>query len=725
MSLSIPHRLSIPHFTPQLLLARLSAHSALTHFAALASFMAPDTAAEESKAAQPTPPFGSAAQPAVLPLRELNKRSALFGAWTVVVRQARVEEYEYTWQSQKRTGKTFSCVLVSTQDPTEYCMGQMRFAKKNENTFRTIQQKISDGLAFTMTKVSIVGDAKKQYTHTPVQTVVNVGDTRFAPLLNSKDHDKCYPEPSATVAGCSHLSTQQLFDVTALVKTISALRPVNDNRVVFDVEIIDGSMTDDKVRTMQLAVFTERPSPLSADAPPMWAFLNQALIERDATPVAFFRIKGVQDDQGTFSFTTTKHTTIIEAATTGKGRSLAGDGARLLGLTNTHSLPIRKFDNSLARDFSQEHATETMCALFGSIANAVTTGVDALDKAEETLWQLNWVRVEEPPAGTNIRTNDGKRLWFPVTVRDCTGTLTLYIQEAAALSLSGCGDADQFEAAFEAGKVWFPQMASVKILRRLKSSSAVQPADQVEVRIVDAAWQNLDESPTEASARLLPLLNADNTSTDIVLPAALRMLRKSPHYTLAVESKVPPIPVSLQASFVDVPSATTSFRPCTQVLALVESSEPSHLQEAGAGGYKITTSHVKDLLDDDPEASGVQLTSFCSLENLQDFKLDPPRTQATKKQAALVLISSVLQASSAGQPSSFMIDSVQLLQPSEVDAVKSCLKRMLYLTTLAGHMASRKRTAPASLTHEESPAKASKCRALGRHPTATPVPEFP
>ena len=141
-----------------------------------------------------------------------------------------------------------------------------------------------------------------------------------------------------------------------------------------------------------------------------------------------------------------------------------------------------------------------MCALFGSIANVVKTGVDALDKAEETLWQLNWVRVEEPPAGTSIRTSDGKRLWCPVTVRDCTGTLTLYIQEAAALSLSRCCDADHFEAAFEAGKVRFPQMASVKILRRLKSSSAVQPAnqqtqtsahqpaDQVHVRIVDAAW---------------------------------------------------------------------------------------------------------------------------------------------------------------------------------------------------------------------------------------------
>ena len=63
--------------------------------------------------------------------------------------------------------------------------------------------------------------------------------------------------------------------------------------------------------------------------------------------------------------------------------------------------------------------------------------------------------------------------------------------------------------------------------------------------------------------------------------------------------------------------------------------------------------------------------SFCALENLQNFKSDPPRTQAKKTQSALVLISSALQASSAGQPASFMVDSVQLLQPSEVGEVKS------------------------------------------------------
>ena len=377
-----------------------------------------------------------------------------------------------------------------------------------------------------------------------------------------------------------------------------------------------------------------------------------------------------------------------------------------------------------------------MCGLFATIANTPKTGVDALDQTDETFWQLNWVRVEEPPVGSNIRRIDGKRLWFPVTVRDCTGILSLYISEAAVLKLSGFSDPDSFEAAFMEGKVWFPQVASIKIIRRIKrnsaaqpadqptQSSADQPADQVDNHIVDAAWQDLTESPTEASAGLLPLLNTDNTSTDVVLPAALHMLRKSPHYTLAVESSVPAIPESLKASFVDIPAAGTTFCPCTQVLALVESSETSSLQQAGAGGYKITTNNVKDLLHDTSEAHSVQLTSFCTLENLQDFKLDPPRTRTNKKQAAIVLISSVLQVSSAEQPACFMVDSVQLLQPDGVEAVKVSLKRLIYLIALAGHMSSRKRTASGPLKHEESPAKAAKCRALGRHPTAAPVPEF-
>ena len=131
--------------------------------------MAPKGQASKARAAQPAAAKASAGQPAAqpaaksdsaeqhatLPLRELNKRSGQFGAWAVVVQQAQVDTYEYKWDDKPRTGKTFSCTFVSSQDPTEYCMGQMRWTKKDEHKFRTIQNKLSGGFAFIMTKVSI------------------------------------------------------------------------------------------------------------------------------------------------------------------------------------------------------------------------------------------------------------------------------------------------------------------------------------------------------------------------------------------------------------------------------------------------------------------------------------------------------------------------------------------------------------------------------------------
>ena len=660
----------------------------------------------------------------------MNKRSGQIGGWTIVVRQPFVDEYDYVWQGAARSGKMFNCLLVSVDTPTEYCMGQMKWTKRSENIFNSLPNKFREGHAFRMTKVAFNDDTKKQYIHTSIQTSVKLHETTFAPLLNSKEYDSCGPEPVATIAECAGLTTEQFFDVVALVKSVSAVRSGRQahdpGRVVFDIEIMDGSKIDDQVRTMPLTVWADRPSPSSTDDPERWVFLNEALTKQE--PVAFFRIKGAQDGDGKFSFTTTKNTTICTAAETTKGRSLTDDATNLLALQAV-SFPVKEYELT-ARDFSNEQGTETMCALLASISTVPQTGVEALDKGKDTLWQLNWVRVEEPPPGSPIRTNDGKRLWFPVTVRDCTGTLTVYIQESAALALSRCADADKFVSDFGAGKMWFPQMASVKILRALKSNSAAQPAgqqnesevhglvDQVDLRIVEAAAQDLQESPTEESARLLPLLNANMNSTDIVMPAALYMLQKSVHYTLAVASVVPPIPDNWEASLRDVPAAAAVIRPCSQVVALVEAAEASDLQPAGDGGFKIITSNVKDLLDDSPESPGVQLTSYCSLSNLQDFNMSVPRSRANQKQAALIVISAVLR------PNSFMVDSVQLLQPEEVETVKSCLKRMLYHSILAGHMTSRKRTASASWTTEESPAKGSKCRRLGRSPTATVVPEM-
>ena len=64
------------------------------------------------------------------------------------------------------------------------------------------------------------------------------------------------------IADCELLTAQQLFDVIAVVKHMSPSWPVNaTGRAAFDIEIIDGSMTDDQVRTMPLTVWTDRASP--------------------------------------------------------------------------------------------------------------------------------------------------------------------------------------------------------------------------------------------------------------------------------------------------------------------------------------------------------------------------------------------------------------------------------------------------------------------------------
>ena len=78
-----------------------------------------------------------------------------------------------------------------------------------------------------------------------------------------------------------------------------------------------------------------------------------------------------------------------------------------------------------ARDLSQEEGKETSCALLSSFARTAT-GIADLDSGE-TIWQLNWVLPSEPSPGENMKNKDGTRLWFPLTIRDISGPIVLYL----------------------------------------------------------------------------------------------------------------------------------------------------------------------------------------------------------------------------------------------------------------------------------------------------------
>ena len=138
----------------------------------------------------------------------------------------------------------------------------------------------------------------------------------------------------------------------------------------------------------------------------------------------------------------------------------------------------------------------------------------------------------------------------------------LYITEKAILKLTNCVDAAEFDQLYAEGRLRIPFFSSIKMLRRPSKPSAVQPGgtdilrpqyneNNFDCYIVDAAEQNMTAMPSTISVKLLPMLS---TSPDGVLPATFDMIRKSEHYSLAVQYITQNVP----AEFVKAASKATA-----------------------------------------------------------------------------------------------------------------------------------------------------------------------
>ena len=132
------------------------------------------------------------------------------------------------------------------------------------------------------------------------------------------------------------------------------------------------------------------------------------------------------------------------------------------------------------------------------------------------------------------------------------------------------------------------------------------------------------------------------------------------------------------------------------------------------------TDDVVDFLD---AKEKIKLTSFCILDNVMDFKLDPPK--GTEVQAALVCVTGVIHTDTDSVEQllhSLLVDDVQLLTLPQADALKPMLVKMLYFAALAGQVSRKRACEPWS--PEENPAQAHACPALGRSPTGPSLPDY-
>ena len=681
----------------------------------------------------------SAAQPgamACLALADLNKASAKTGGtWDVVAFLPIKDNYEYTWQGQNRQGCTFIVTLVSRENRSQYCQGQLKKTSKNAVKFETVVKTVKHGQRFMMSNVRFVDDPKIQYVSCPLKIVVDLATTRMEPCIEAPD-GAVQPVPPASIASSIDLTGNQFFDVTALIQEVEEIYVHTGNRSSFVVKIYDGSKDDatQKVKSMPLRFFfdTGATSLSSAGQQVSGENMKRQLEAhmQNKKAVSFFCISGAQDDDQKFSFRTSKNTVITEAV--GEKAERLNNTAQLHDLQAADTVAFELQRSKPARDWANEPAMETRCGLLATFAKT-HTGVPHLDD-NETIWQCNWVRPGEPSEGQGTRNSFGG-LWVPITFHDETGPIALYCTERAVIKLFNVVDAAEFDQLLTEGRLRAPFFASIKIQRKPSNPGAAQPGrththsagahsstqreNDFDCFVVDAAEQDMQLMPSVISTQLLPLLSQ---CSDGVLVAQLAMIVHSDHYAMAVRYLSQEMPPELAKSASKTEVGVPYQHPCSRAVVLIHSTKRSKVQDAGSSGHKLVTEDVVDLLASDTDQKKYTLISYCNLDNVTDFKLDPPRGE--KFQAALASVTGVSEAIADGaeQPTQiFTVDDIQRLSPSEADALKPVLLKKLYFAALIGQV-SRKRREP--WTTEENPGRAFKCRALGRSPTGGDVPDY-
>ena len=659
-------------------------------------------------------------------LNELNQASGKTNKFTVVAWNPFTEKYEYQWRGEPRVGENFMVTLVSPDAPDQYCLATIKKTAKDTTKFHQAQKTYTAGKTFQISKVTLNTELAKQYVSPANKAVVNLALTSAEPAVHVGDGTGVVqPCPMTTVAKCHELSNNQFFDVTALIQRIGADRDVQNDRIGFSVDIFDGSLdsSTQRVKLMPVTLYFDRTS----DKAQTTRILLENLRD-DRRAASFFCIQGSRDLENAFYFRSTRNTHIVKACGS-KAEDLASN-ATLHVLRNEDLQVFQQRATQESRDWSQERGMEVTCKILAKFAQR-RTNIQALDEAE-TIWQLNWVRVTEPAAVQDVKTNDGARIWFPLPMRDFLGQLTLYITERAALKLAKAADQSEFEKRHKEERLNFPMFATLKVSRKPRApdasaaGSAAQPAlNEFDCRIVDAEEQQLGEAPTTTSTKLLNLLDTKADSADAVLPGALRMIYKSEHYSLALKLNPQPVPAELAGLADETSPLSELLQPCGQIVALIASTERSKPAQ-NDDGYKIITDNVIDITFDGASDQKYRIISYCTLDNLTDFKLDPPKSQ--KSQAALISITSVLETAAEGaeRPANmtFLVDSIQLLSDDEANVMKPVLRKMIYLATLAAQMSSRKRPQEPWSPTENPASAASLCRVLGRSPTAPPLPEY-
>jgi len=645
---------------------------------------------------------------ASMSLPELNKGSAGLGLWDVGVFHPCIRHYKYTAKhnGKETKGATFSCILVSLTNPSEYVVGNVAMRAGKMEPLTKAEKKFKKGLAFRISKVFLDTTAKQEYLHTPVKLIVDLNKTQAEPLRETYRPFFAHPTPNMSIKDCTTLQQSQRFDVTALVETVSESRVITATREVISVQIIDDSGDDGKAAQLTFSYFYDAPpSPEDNAMIDILRSLGDGTVTH--TPYTFFALQGRQADTGYMIEADRNKNFFFEKAVGDKATRLVNKNSDLRAAPQ-ELRDIVQHATQTRRDYEAEPGTQSFCKLLSDLS--LHSDIQKLNE-KPTVWQTNWTEVAWPTGETLVK-KDGSALWFQTSLRDLSGQVEkVWMGEKAALTLSQLSNKDAFLAANSEGKQLFPIMASVKVVRQLRDA---QPPEEdtgdvlqlastksISLVIVQALDQALDEAPTKATLELIPMLRDFKDDTSAILPAGLHMVESSPHYAFTVTCTT-------------LGDGSKVVIPCQKILALVRSSKSSKPSPVGTG-FKLVTPDVDDLMSGkDPTGQAAHqqhtLSVICTLENMPTYRLDPPRGGC---QHALVTIT-------GKTADAWVVESVQLLTQDQATKASSALQQLLHL---AMHIHARDRKRAIAWTDDCSPLAARKCSRPSRYPTDQGMPD--
>ena len=667
-------------------------------------------AAEKETAKESAPEHG--AEKDFQALGELTPQSAGIGKWLLVIAEEPLTwEYEFSVNGRKIKGKRLEAIVMS-KDATVYCVGAVRRKTNSESGNRKFEEqakRFKKGSTWVVSKIVLLKETAC-FISTPLKLMIDMANSQMTPVMAGfykMPSEPTPPDTLHTILGCP---SHQRVDVTALVHNVTPARDhttAQGPRLIFDITIRDDSGPE-QASESKFTIFL--PSGEKAQN----AYEELVQMKTEGKPVTFFALqcdmdgpkKVVKPDFERFRWAPCNVGPRWEQLTQKKDEVLDKEK------TVTVISEIAEFEPKEAQDFINVPARHTTC---GILAATLLSGVSLMSGSEDsnqTLWQINHVRVSEPSNSENLLTNNQERLFPLVLVSDRTGSVELRMREKAALELSGLGTKDDFINEAKTGGLNFPILCSLRV--NVKRSNAEENSDDLSAIIVEAEPQLLDLTamPNKSFQELQVLLNMLPLSSNRMIVAPVKAIKHSPHGGMVAE-------------------VDGKDHQCSCVLTFIVNNGKSRVEPL-ANGHRIISKEIWNISFNEtteshdstaPEHADTKIdgefASFCTMDNVQYYSLSS--TSGKKEPVyALVVISNVVR---HGEKMMYMIDKV-----TKIDTATERLELIRHLKKLSWPLGptekdqEKRKSRTFSPSDSATPYANKKSKKMSLHPSDVSLP---